>query len=365
MTEPSAAEPEVCLVTGLPSLAATKLVERILAEEPETEIVILVLDRLLPRAAAWMEGLGREDRDRIEVLTGDVAAIDLGLSGAEYLALASRVTRVHNLAAVRFVGADDEEAEATNVGGAREMVELGRAASRLRCIVHHSTAHVSGDRSGLVYEAELDEGQHFHSPIQRTHFLAEKVLRRAMPEVPIAVVRPTMVAGDSVTGEVERLDGPYLLALLVLGIPEGLDVRLPKLGPTPLDVVPVDYVVAAAHAIGLDRGAPGTTFHLTSGEDTTARQLLDLIAQASGRRVSETTAIPRPVVSAIARTPGVQRLLSEPAALLRHLATPARYDTKNARRVLEPLGIVCPPVASYVGMWVKAAQARLEQNRRQ
>jgi thioester reductase-like protein len=351
---------EVVLVTGAPSLAARELVEHILESEPQTRVVLVVLERLIPRVAAHVDGLDKEARERVEVLEGDSAAIDLGLSGQEYRDLSSRVTRVHHLAHASFVGTEEDEAHYTNVGGAVEMVELGRAAERLRCIVHHSTAHVSGDRGGTVYEDELDEGQGFHNPVQKTRFLAEKVLRRAMSEVPIAVVRPTMLVGDSVTGQVDRFDGPYLLANLVLGLPGDLNVPLPKLGPTPLDIVPVDYIARAAHAIGCDDASAGKTFHLTSGEQLTARDVFALIARAGGRRVSSRTRFPTQLVGALSRAPGIKKLLQEPAELLRQLATGARYDTTRARAVLDPLGIRCPPTASYVQTWVEAVQQRRE-----
>lgn len=351
-------EGEVVLLTGAPSLAARGLMARILESEPSAEVVLVVLERLLPQVAVQLDELGKEARDRVEVLSGDAAAIDLGLSGAEYRALAARVTRVHHLAAVSFVGATEESARYTNLGGASEMVELGRAADRLAHIVFHSTAQVSGDRRGLVYEHELDEGQGFFGPVQRSRFEAERVMRRAMDELPISILRPTHVVGDSVTGEVDRLDGIYLLAMLVLGLPGELDVALPKLRPEPIDVVPIDYVIEAAYAIGRHPDAPGKTFHLTSGEDLTADQVFELIARAGGRRVSERTAFPTQVARALSRTPGLKRLLREPGELIRQLSTGARYDTRNARRILESAGVTCPPVASHVETWVQAVRSR-------
>lgn len=355
---PDGGRDELVLVTGAPSLAAFALIRRILDSEPQAQVVVVVLERRLPQLAAQIDQLSRANRERLVVLEGDAAAIDLGLSGLEYADLARRVTRAHHLAAVTFMGAEEETARYTNIGGAVEMVELGRAAERLRCIVHHSTALVSGNRSGVVYEADLDKGQSFHNPVSKSRFEAECVLRRAMDEVPIAVIRPTHVVGDSVTGQVDRLDGIYLLAMLVLGMPGDLDVPLPRLGPAPIDVVPVDYVIEAAYAVGLHPDAAGRTFHLTSGEDLTAQEVFELIARAGGRRVSERTAFPTQVARALSRTPGLKRLLQEPAELLRQLSTGARYDTENARRILEPAGIGCPPLSSYVETWIQTVRGR-------
>jgi thioester reductase-like protein len=347
---------ELVLITGFPRLGARKLLERVLEVEPTTRVVMVVLPKLVAEAAAWIDPRPGVERARITVLEGDAAAMDLGLSGREYRELAASVTRIHHLAHVSYVGSDRATAYHVNVRGAAEMVELARNAPRLTCLVHHSTAHVSGDRKGTVYEEELDQGQGYHSVVQETRMQAEKVMRRAMDDIPIAVVRPTMLVGDSITGEVERLDGPYLLVMLLLGLPGDFSLPLPSPGDNPLNIVPVDFVVRAAHAIGRSPEARGKTFHLASHEALTARQVFDLIAQAGGRRVSTRGMIPTQVASAILRTPGIDRLVQEPRAFLQQLSSTARYDTTNARAILDPAGITCPPLATYVETWVTAVQ---------
>lgn len=357
-------ERDVVLVTGFPGLGARRLVEHVLATEPDTEVVVVVLEAFLPQAAAFIDAYAEEARGRVEVLTGDVAAIDLGLSGEEYLHLARRVTRIHHLAVATFVGVDEATARYTNVGGAVEIVELGRAAARLQLIVHHSTAHVSGDRQGTVYEDELDRGQGFHSVVQETRFLAEQAMRRAMRELPVAVVRPTMLVGDSATGHTDRLDGPYLLVMLALGLPG--DIPMPRLSKDrPLDIVPIDYAVRAAVAIGRHPDAKGRTFHLVSGEDLTSERVFDLIARAGGRRSSVRGVVPPQVANALLRTPGLRRLLRQPRALVQQLVSGARYDDRNTRRILAGTDLQCPPLSSYVDTWVRAVQDQAAARRGQ
>lgn len=352
---------EVVLITGFPRLAARKLCELSLREEPDAKVVLVVLPKLIAGAAHLVETMARGDRDRIEVLEGDAAAIDLGLSGAEYKSLARSVTCIHHVAHVSYVGIDRETAEYVNIQGAVEAVELAREAHDLRVLVHHSTAHVSGDRTGIVYEDDLDEGQAFHSVVQESRMKAELVMRRAMRDVPIAVVRPTMTVGDSITGEVERLDGPYLLVMLLLGLPADVNVPLPSPGDNPLDIVPVDFVVRAAHAIGRDRAAIGLTHHLTSEESLSARDVFNLIAKAGGKRVSTKSVIPTQVATAILRTPGVDRLVREPRAFLQQLTNNVSFDTRNARAALGRAKVHCPPLSDYVDTWVTAVQEHWQE----
>ncbi len=135
-----------------------------------------------------------------------------------------------------------------------------------RTIVVHSSALVSGNRTGLVLEEELSAGQVFRTPVEETLARAERLLRSAMGELPIAVVRPTQMVGDSRTGEVDRLDGPYLLILLIVSSPQEFPVLLPTRGDAPMHLVPIDYVVRAAHRIGMQPDAMGRTFHLADPE---------------------------------------------------------------------------------------------------
>ena len=215
----------------------------------------------------------------------------------------------------------------------------------------------------MVYEDELDMGQSFHSVVQESRMKAEKVMRRAMAELPIVVVRPTMLVGESITGEVERLDGPYQLVMLVLGLPDDLVVPLPSFGGSPVDIVPVDYVARAAHAIGLSSKAIGQTFHLASQEGLSTRQLFALIAEAGGRRLTARNILPAQIASALMSTPGLNRYIQEPRAFVQQICTPARYDNRNTRRILADTDIRCPPVAKYVGTWVTVVNEHLRQRR--
>src|ERR1700722_4900391 len=117
-----------------------------------------------------------------ELLPADGAAPAraLGRAGGESASLASEVDRIHHVAQVSYLGVDAKTAEHVNVGGAREILEFAGACSDLRCLVFHSTAHVSGNREGLVLEDELKAGQSFRNIVEETKGRAEKLVRAAM-----------------------------------------------------------------------------------------------------------------------------------------------------------------------------------------
>ncbi|XXT21382.1 SDR family oxidoreductase [Sorangium sp. So ce429] len=352
----------VVLITGFPSFIARKMLHHILASEPRTLVYAVVLAKSSLQASAERDALPAADRDRLVLLEGDVAAMDLGLSGVEFRQLARELDRIHHLAYVSHAGAERSTAHALNVVGTAEVLELARACGSLQCLVHQSTAFVAGDRTGTVYEDDLEVGQAFRNPVEETRMRAEMLVRRAMRHVPVAVVRPTTVVGDSTTGEIDRLDGLYLLVLLIMAAPADIAIPMPGRGDVPLNIVPIDFVVRAAHAIGLHRLAPRRTFHVADPHPLSARRVFDLVARASGRRAARGH-IPSNLAKALLRTPGLERFVRSPRAFVEQLMTPVRYDARNADLVLGGAGMACPPFESYVDVLVGAVQDRVRERR--
>jgi nucleoside-diphosphate-sugar epimerase len=278
--------------------------------------------------------------------------MDLGLSGREIVELAKEVDFIHHCAAITYLGVEPDAARHLNVDGTREVIELAPEADPLERLVHWSTALVSGARRGYVLEDELDASAGFRNPIETTRYEAEVLVRRAARQVPTTILRPSIVVGDSVSGEIDRLEGPYLLVLLMLNAPMDLRMPLPGRGDIPLNVVPIDYVVDAGYAIAKDRRSLGKTFHLVDPEPVTARRVFELIAQAAGRPVPRGF-LPTNLATALLRTPGLERFAHVPRAFLEQLATEVVYDDRNAREILDELDLRCPPFESYVGVMVE------------
>ncbi|WP_437690395.1 SDR family oxidoreductase [Sorangium sp. So ce176] len=352
----------VVLITGFPSFVARKMLQHILASEPRTLVYAVVLAKSSAQASAERDALPPADRERVALLEGDVTAMDLGLSGVEFRQLAREVDRIHHLAYVSHAGADRSTAHTVNVVGTAEVLELARACASLQCLVHQSTAFVAGDRTGTVYEDDLEAGQAFRNPVEETRMRAEVLVRRAMRHLPVAVVRPTTVVGDSATGEIDRLDGLYLLVLLIMAAPADMAIPMPGRGDVPLNIVPIDFVVRATHAIGLHRLAARRTFHVADPHPLSARRVFDLIARASGRRAARGH-IPSNLAKALLRTPGIERFVRSPRAFVEQLMTPVRYDARNADLVLTGAGVACPPFESYVDVLVGAVQERVRERR--
>lgn len=349
---------EVVLLTGFPSFAARKMCDELLRER--TFIHAIVTEAQREEAQIALDGFTLSERSRLHLLEGDPSAIDLGLSGAEWKTLAAEVDRIHHIPDVAPPGNDAKVVERAVVRATREVVELATACKGLRCLVFHSTALVSGDRTGNVLEEELEKGQSFRNPVEGAFVRAEKIVRAAMKTIPACVLRPTIILGDSRTGEVDRRTGPYFLILLIVTSPPDFPLPLPGKPETPLHLVPIDYVVRAARAVGRDPRAPGRTFHIGDPSPLGAKRVFELVAQAGGRR---SRFIPANVTKALLRTPGIDRFARSPRAFIDALATPVSYSFASTSELLADTDVRCPPLESYVERLVEHVQSRLREKR--
>ncbi len=352
LRDPTARNPrlggDVALVTGFPAFTAKRMIAKLLAAEPDTKLFVLAQARFADEAAAFLAERG----GKAEVLVGDVCDMDLGLSSAEYRALSKQLTWIHHLAGIYFMGVDDETARRVNVAGTRTVLDLARDCSRLERVVHWSTAVVSGDRKGTFYEEDLEVGQKFHNAYERTKYEAERLVRNALRSLPITIMRPGIVVGDSKTGEIGSLDGPYYLMVLIATNASGLRLPLLGRGDSPLHLVPIDYVIDAAWHIGRQEHSAGKTFHLIDPHPLTARKVFDGVAEHAHTEKPRGS-IPGALARAVLKTPGLARLGRGPLAFVDLLDHAVHYDQTNTLNALSGSRLTCPPLADYLGALVK------------
>jgi len=340
----------VALITGYPAFTAKRMIAKILSSEPETKLFILARGTFADEAVTFVSTL--PGNDRAEILVGDVCDMDLGLSSIEYRALSREVTWIHHLAGIYFMGVDSETARRVNVVGTKSVLDLARDAGHLERLVHWSTAMISGDRRGTFYEDDLDAGQKFHNDYERTKYDAEKLVRSAMRQLPITVMRPGIIVGDSRTGEIDKLDGPYYLMVLIATNASGLRLPLLGRGDVPLHLVPIDYVIDAAWHVARSDGAAGKTFHLVDPHPLSARAVFEGVAEHAHTEKPRGH-IPGPIARAVLRTPGLSRLGRGPLAFVDVLDHPVIYDQTNTTSALAGTMLRCPPLANYLPVLVR------------
>jgi thioester reductase-like protein len=250
------------------------------------EILHRFLDRgrrvfALVRARDDDAAAGRLPRHaRLTPVAGDIEQPRLGLPEPKAARLAEEVTTVLHCAASVSFDLSLEDSRRVNVDGTREVLELAERLPRLDRLSYISTAYVAGEPRRLFREHELDVGQRFRNAYERSKFEAEQMVRERAGGLPLQVLRPSIVVGDSRTGRTSSFNvlyGP------LKAIARGAVPAIPARRSSPVDIVPVDYVADRAVDLAED-GADGT-FHLVAGRNaTTVGRLLELASAHLGRK---------------------------------------------------------------------------------
>ena len=348
------------LLTGYPGFIGKRLTREILRRAPKTKLICLVEEGYLKSANATLESLAPTQQSRVRLLAGDVSKLHLGLSGRELNKLA-QVTHVFHLAATHSLDAPPSVTEKTNVDGVRHILHLAKSLPKLKRLVHFSSCYVSGDRRGVITEEELDEGQHFRNAYEASKFDAEKLVQRAKNHLPITIIRPSIVVGDSKTGVIDKFDGVYTLGIAIAASPVAIPIPLPGEGIAPLNLVPVDFVTRATIALATDKRSLGQTYHLVDPNPLSSRKVYKLIAQKAGRKLAERS-LNYKWIRRLLRVPGLQNVTGMHAQAIDYLNHLAIYNCTNTLAHLEGTGIMCPNFETYVEKLMKYASRSLSRH---
>jgi thioester reductase-like protein len=333
-------------LTGFPGFIGKRLVAALLARHEETRVIALVEERMRPAAEQAAAAIG--GGERIEILAGDITDRRLALSDADYERLTGEITTVHHLAAIYDLAVPQEIAQKVNVEGTGNVLDLCRRAGGLERLNYVSTAYVSGVRTGVAYEHELNMGQRFKNHYESTKFQAEVWVRELMDRVPTTIYRPAIVVGDSLTGETQKFDGPYyLLRFLSATMERGMPLANIGRGRTPFNVVPVDFIVDAMMALAELPEAVDETVHLCDPNPLSSHDVIEVLSDIYAERRPAYT-LPSRGVSVALRIKKVREFYGgTPAQSVRYMNHPIRYDTRRADELLAAQGLRCPGFREY------------------
>jgi thioester reductase-like protein len=342
-------------LTGFPGFIGRRLAAKLLDADPDERIVAIVEERMLDAAQAAAAEI---DAERIELVTGDIGEPGLGLSDSDRDRLVGEMRRAYHLAAIYDLAVPLEIAQRVNVDGTGNVLELCAAADSLERLQYVSTAYVAGLRQGIVYEHELIFGQDFKNHYESTKFQAEVWARQYLDRVPMTILRPAIVVGDSQTGETQKFDGPYFILRTIAEMEKrGRPVMQFGRSDAPFNVVPVDYVVDAIAATASDKAAEGATLHLTDPEPLTAADLTAALSREYCGREPKGRIPPGMVAQSLRSKLVRDRFGGAPRESITYLNHPVMFDTRQAIRILEPHGLRPPNFADYVGAMVSFFRA--------
>jgi long-chain acyl-CoA synthetase len=378
--------PGAVLLTGATGFVGMELLARYV-ERSDRRVYALVRGADDAEAAGRLHEtlhtlLGEADAhaDRVVAVPGDICADQLGLDPERRERLAADVSEiVHSAASVSFSMPLPESRE-INVEGTRRMLEFAELCHErggLRRFGYVSTAYVAGTHPGEFGEDQLDVGQDFRNPYERTKFEAERLVRDYRRKLPIQIFRPSIIVGEASSGWTATFNVLYtpLRAFARNALP-----ALPARRSSPVDAVPVDYVADGVFELcrrPVEDEEP--VYHLVAGRGaTTIDRLVHMSARHFRRR--RPPVVPPRLYQRLLHPLLVRRGDERRRRALRglevffpYLRMRVRFDDARARSRLEPAGISAPPLERYFSRlvdfaerarWGKAAPTRAEAHGR-
>ncbi len=270
-------------ITGVTGTLGKEFVRDILLNGDEK---LYVLVRRTPRLSHWDRmrkilagfGLEKELATRVEVLNGDITLPNLGLSEEDIEMLRGRIDEFFHIAALTALNGSEEDCNKINYGGTVEALKMAwdfRRNGKLKRFFYFSTAYASGSRQ--VFHAPEDSlpSHMAHANFyESSKYKSETEVRKAMKDgLPVTIFRPSIVVGDSKTGEVSEFNVIYPFMKLFA---HGIISTLPTRPENSFNIVPIDFVIRASRAISQQPDSVGKTFHLVSPAPPTIGMLLHI-----------------------------------------------------------------------------------------
>lgn len=334
-------------MTGFPGFIASRLLERL--AEADVFAYLLVQPAFVEKAMAEIERIVAATEMPLEnfaLIEGDITQANLGISDEDLETLCSEITDIFHLAAVYDLAVAKDVAFAVNLDGTNNVNDFAASVANLKRYNYISTCYVAGKRTGRILETDLEHNSGFRNHYEETKYLAELEVEKLKSQLPVTIFRPSVVVGESKTGETPKYDGIYYL-IKYLMMASGF-LRLINVGneSVRLNLVPVDFVVDGIAALSQDAEAIGKTIALADPRPLATAELFDLIANnLSGKR--SLLKPPAKLVEWFLST-----AISPPITGLPHSGVPyffidQTYDTGLADSLLSTHNIICPQFSDY------------------
>ncbi|MCC6198167.1 MAG: SDR family oxidoreductase [Burkholderiales bacterium] len=294
-------------------------------------------------------------------IIGDLGKKNLGVADADLKKLKGKVEHFFHLAAIYDLKASAEAQQEANVVGTRNAVGLAQAIAA-GCFHHVSSIAAAGLYDGVFREDMFEEAEELDHPYFKTKHDSEGIVRKECKR-PYRIYRPGFVVGDSKTGYIDKIDGPYYFFKLLQKFRNAVPPWFPMIGLEGgrINIVPVDFVADALDFLAHKKGLDGKCFHLTDAAPHRIGEVLNIFAKA-GHAPQMTMRlnarmfgfIPAPVLYGIGSLAPVKRMvrvllndLGIPKDVFQFVNWPTRYDNREATKALKGSGIAVPELAAY------------------
>jgi NAD(P)-dependent dehydrogenase (short-subunit alcohol dehydrogenase family) len=346
-------------ITGASGFIGRRLVKKLL--ERDDSIVYFLVRSSEKDALAGLYEYWECDAKRAIPIVGDLTEPELGVVTVDRKKLGKKTTHFFHLAAIYDLSADADIQLKVNVEGTRNTVKFAEAIGAKHFHLFSSIAS-AGMFEGLFREDMFEEAEGLDHPYFKTKHDSEGIVRKEC-SIPWRIYRPAIVVGDSRTGEMDKIDGPYYFFKLIQKMRKLLPAWMPTVGIEGgrINVVPVDFLVNAVDHIAHAKGEDGKCFHLVDPTPMRVGDLLNTFARAAHApemtmRINAAlfSFIPRHMRKALLALTPVRRIriavmkdLGLPDDMFRFVNYPTRFDCRETTRVLKGTGIKVPALEDY------------------
>jgi NAD(P)-dependent dehydrogenase (short-subunit alcohol dehydrogenase family) len=346
-------------VTGATGFIGKRLVKKLLARRG-TVVHYLVRPESKEKIPALLD-YWHTTEARAKPVYGDLAQPMLGLPKAGIKALAGKVDHFFHLAAVYDLKADADSQMVANIDGTRNAVQLANEI-KAGIFQHVSSIAAAGMYEGVFREDMFEEAEGLDHPYFATKHDSEKIVRKEVKGA-WRVYRPGLVVGDSKTGEMDKIDGPYYFFKLIQKMRSMLPPWMPTVGIEGgrINIVPVDFVVDAIDHIAHVKDQNRKAFHIVDPTPYRVGDVLNTFAKAAhapqmSLRVNAALFgfIPNSVKKGMLSLTPVRRIknavmkdLGLPDDMLQFVNYPTRFDCRETTALLKGTRIECPRLEDY------------------
>jgi len=285
---------------------------------------------------------------QLSYAVGDITQPNVGLIAEDIEALKLNCTDAFHLAAAYNLALDKSIGERINVQGTRNTMELLAALPNLRRLGYMSTTSISGVHKGLFSEEDFNIGQKFKNYYESSKFEAESIVREYRDRIPTIIFRPTIVVGDSVSGEIEKIDGPYYGFVM---ISRNLHIAIQKSGNTKCHIAPVDFLTDAIAAIYENANASGKVFHVGDPNALLYDDFFDLACERWGK-FKPVLKLPPGLMGKLLDIPFIEKSFGVLKESFPYTHLPVEYDFNNTLAALNGTGLECPAVPEYLDVMI-------------
>ncbi len=333
------------IFTGGTGFIGKRLIEKIMANWTNVEVISLVEEKYL--------NVAEEHKKRLNALfptsSYNYFIYDIRekpsysflkeLNGSVFLC---HLAAVYDLSIAREIGWE------INVNGTKNVIELAESLNPKVAFIHFSTCYVSGNRKGVILESELEHSSGFKNFYEETKYESELIVRKRLNNgLKGLIIRPSIVVGDSKTGETSKFDGIYF-AFLVLTKFRNFPFGPPKIAKAlaEVNIVPVNYIVDVSfHLLKNFDNFSGKTFHVSDPSPLSANDFYELCSKKlTGKTPS--LSVNESLFSLFFKI--FRKWFQVPDSTIRYFTHNCHYDCSNTLEALQGSGISCPKINNYI-----------------